>query len=73
MPPTQGRYTPIVGSTRREVITSRLRWLRGNAVGLFLYPPQRRHPEDTGEGFQLSLEWGCWTVRPHRGSRSIRW
>lgn len=73
MPLTQGRYAPMLRSTRREMITSRLRWLRGKTVGFFLYPPWQRHPEDTGEGFQLNREWGFWTVRPHRGWRSIRW
>jgi hypothetical protein len=73
MPLTQGRYAPVVGLSRREVTASRLRWLRGNVVGFFLYPSWRRHPEDTGEGFHLTREWGFWMVRRHRGWRSVRW
>lgn len=73
MPLTRGRYMPVPGLTRRQVIASRLRWLRGTVLGFFLYPPWRRHPEDTGGGFQVRREWGYWTVRPNRGWRSVRW
>lgn len=33
MPLAQGRYAPRFGLSRREVIASRLRWLRGNVLG----------------------------------------
>jgi hypothetical protein len=73
MPLTQGRYVPVFVLTRRERFAFRLRGLRGTVAGFFLYPPWRRHPEDTDGGFQLRREWGFWMVRPNRGWRSVRW
>jgi hypothetical protein len=73
MPLTQGRYAPTVGLSRREAAISRLRWLRGNALSWLLYPPWRRHPADTGNGFALSREWGFWMLRPHRRWHPVRW
>lgn len=73
MPLTQGRYMEVPGRSRWQILASRARWLLGGVVGWFLYPPWRRHPEDTGGGFQVRREWGCWTVRPCRGWRSVLW
>lgn len=73
MPLTQGRYMEAPGRTRTQLLASRLRWLRGSVHGFFLYPPWRRHPEDTGGGHTVHREWGSWTVRPASGLRSWRW
>jgi hypothetical protein len=73
MPLTHGRYMEVPDLSRRQAIAFRLRWLHGRALGFFLYPPWRRHPEDTGAGHTIHREWGHWTVRPASGPRSWRW